>query len=280
MKRKLIKKALGGPSLTNPITLTQLSMGPGSFLQRGMDQPDVAPFDSTTFDTISRSYGPYINSITANKENPIQVTGGHYHIRTKDKKHYYITPEQWDKYYGNMGKPTNTYALGGAVIGLGQQAGGLLGDFAASMPDDTLRQAQGKAFLKNAAFGVPGMIKGLFDARNVAKEFQAKEREMLGNQGQNMKYDNTYMPTFPMGGLIPYGEPNVELEKQEVMQGPDGSMVTMDAPSHAQGGIQLNAQPGSRVFSDRLKPKGSDKTYAEMADEIRKQIAKYEKMLS
>lgn len=86
--------------------------------------------------------------------------------------------------------------------------------------------------------------------------------------------------TMAYGGMIPGGIPNAELEKQEVVQSPQGDMMKVNAPSHAQGGIDVSLPTGSRVFSDKLKPKNSNKTYADLANELKKQIEKLEKKLN
>ena len=90
-----------------------------------------------------------------------------------------------------------------------------------------------------------------------------------------------YRSLYAQGGMIPQGMPNAELEKQEVTQGPDGSMQKMNMPSHANatGKNQVALEPGTRIYSDKLKPKGEKKTYADLADDIRKQMAKYEQMM-
>jgi hypothetical protein len=81
-----------------------------------------------------------------------------------------------------------------------------------------------------------------------------------------------YKPTFPGGGIIPNAQPNIELEKNEVLQGPDGSAVQVNAPSHAQGGIDLAAAGGGRVFSDRIINPETGNTFAEDAARLLKQI--------
>jgi len=65
---------------------------------------------------------------------------------------------------------------------------------------------------------------------------------------------------FPEGGQI--GAPNVELELQENTLNPDGSTHQFDGQSHSNGGIKANLDPGTLVFSDRLKKDG--KTYADL----------------
>ena len=92
--------------------------------------------------------------------------------------------------------------------------------------------------------------------------------------------DTPGLGAYPMGGKIPYGQPNAELEKEEVTAAPDGSMAKFDLPTHgnATDENQMALEPGTRVFSDRLKA-STGKTFAEEADKIRKEIMKYEKIL-
>jgi hypothetical protein len=87
-------------------------------------------------------------------------------------------------------------------------------------------------------------------------------------------------PTFAKGGMIS-GQPNVELEKEEVSQAPDGSMQKFNLPSHANAtsANQMAMEPGTRIFSDKLKAQ-SGKTIAEEADRLRKEIQRYEQILN
>ena len=96
----------------------------------------------------------------------------------------------------------------------------------------------------------------------------------------NVMVQSNYRNMYPMGGLIPYGQDNAELEKEEVTLGNDGSMAKFDLPTHGQATSenQMSLEPGTRVYSDRLKSK-EGKTFAELADKIRKDIMKYEKIL-
>jgi len=66
------------------------------------------------------------------------------------------------------------------------------------------------------------------------------------------------VPTFAMGGV------NAEVEKQENTIAPDGEFTQFDGPSHEQGGIKTSLEPGELIFSDKLKPMGSKKTFAKL----------------
>jgi hypothetical protein len=102
-----------------------------------------------------------------------------------------------------------------------------------------------------------------------------KQRQRAMNPNQPQPFINPgYTATFPMGGIIPNAQPNVELEKNEVLQGADGSAVQVNAPSHAQGGIDLAAAGGGRVFSDRIINPETGNTFAEDAAKLLKQMKK------
>lgn len=66
---------------------------------------------------------------------------------------------------------------------------------------------------------------------------------------------------FPHGGMV---GANAELEKQENTLNPDGSTNQFNGPSHEQGGIPTQLDPGTLVFSDKLKDKETKKTFAEL----------------
>lgn len=69
------------------------------------------------------------------------------------------------------------------------------------------------------------------------------------NGGYNM-YDD--------GGM----QPNAEVEKQENSVAPNGNFTQYNGPSHEQGGIPTQLQPGEMVFSDKLKL--GNKTFADL----------------
>lgn len=83
---------------------------------------------------------------------------------------------------------------------------------------------------------------------------------------------------FAMGG-IHSGIPNSLIEKQEVVQNPDGTTQQVNVGTHESGNdAQVNLEPGARVFSDRLKLPGSKKTIAKEAEAFK--TNKEEKVLS
>lgn len=131
--------------------------------------------------------------------------------------------------------------------------------------------------IAGAAMGVVGGLIGGAEERKAAEQ-QTYANNVKMSQFKQSSISNPYAPTFASGGIV-NGMPNVEVEGDEVMQGPDGSMAMMQGPSHAQGGMDVSAEPGTRVFSDKLKA-STGKTFAQEADYIRKKMAKYESMLS
>jgi hypothetical protein len=90
-----------------------------------------------------------------------------------------------------------------------------------------------------------------------------------------------FAPSFPYGGMSPDGTP-IEVERGEVLRDPnDGSLanVSDNAPTHAQGGVDVTAEPGTQIYG-KLKVKSGrfkGQTYKDAADSIRKEIARLEK---
>lgn len=79
------------------------------------------------------------------------------------------------------------------------------------------------------------------------------------------------------GGVA--GDVPIEVEGEEVLQYPDGSMVQMQGPSHEQGGIDVNVPDGTKIYSDRLtiegktmqqRKKAREKTLAKVASYLEK----------
>lgn len=89
---------------------------------------------------------------------------------------------------------------------------------------------------------------------------------MYGRKGGKMCYPN--------GGMMP----NANLELQENTLNPDGTTTQFDAPSHENGGVNTQLDPGAMVFSDKLKSKITGKTFAKSAKPYNTE--KEEKILS
>lgn len=87
----------------------------------------------------------------------------------------------------------------------------------------------------------------------------------IGNQTENM---------FKFGGDINNIVP--ELEKEEVFQTPQGMIGQVNAPTHEQGGVDINLPNNTRVFSDTLKS-SKGKTFAQEAEKFK--TDKWQKIL-
>lgn len=83
---------------------------------------------------------------------------------------------------------------------------------------------------------------------------------MVAKYGGYMKYAMGGMQ-YANGGT---GEMNAEVEKEENAVGPNNEFTQFDGPSHSQGGIKTDMAPGTKVFSDKLKAPGTNKTFAKL----------------
>lgn len=101
-----------------------------------------------------------------------------------------------------------------------------------------------------------------------------KSREDAVWQRDNGYYGDA--AEFAMGGVN--GIPNAEVEREEVMRSPDGSTMQVDGPSHEQGGVPVSLEPGTQIYSDRLKMPGTKKTFAKLAERFK--TGKEEKVLA
>ena len=91
------------------------------------------------------------------------------------------------------------------------------------------------------------LINTITKTNDVAESFRAGG--MMGD-----KYGN--------GGAVPREFANSEVELEENTLNPDGTTTQFDGNSHEQGGIPTNLDPGTLIFSDKLKKNG--KTFAEL----------------
>ena len=81
----------------------------------------------------------------------------------------------------------------------------------------------------------------------------------INPQPGNMMYGTEQ---FPNGGQSMIY--NAEVESSENTLNPDGSTNQYNGPSHEQGGIPTQLDPGTLIFSDRLKLPGTNKTFAKL----------------
>ena len=96
-----------------------------------------------------------------------------------------------------------------------------------------------------------------------------------GGGGSTLQYGKYGgLMKFAMGGMQyangGTGEINAEVEGGGYNQdgenavAPNGEFTQFNGPTHAQGGIQTDMAPGTRIFSDKLKAPGSNKTFAKL----------------
>jgi hypothetical protein len=161
---------------------------------------------------------------------------------------------------------------------------------------ETKGEAIGKGAVKGAAagamLGVPGMLVGAAiggglgyinqkkDARELEKTQQGINNNIMtkrrlgtaNNSVNTIQTNNENM--YPHGGVVTTDQPGAvaELELQEQMQLPDGTVMGVDGPSHESGGVEVNVPEGTRVFSDRLKL--GKKTFAAHSKTINNKISK------
>lgn len=122
----------------------------------------------------------------------------------------------------------------------------------------------GANFTKNTANTAGNITKQLAPlAANMilpgSGQFVQMGQNMLGKfnpEQQNQQFGN---------GGIQEGQPNAEVEKQEVIKMPNGQVEQVNGPTHEQGGVQVNIPNGTDIFSDRLKHPELKKTFAKLA---------------
>lgn len=201
------------------------------------------------------------------------------------------------KEYERQSTEVSKYGLGGFLqnvgVGLGDNALSLFGG--GNLLDDAYtKDGQGRTFrgitdvtgkiqeiggqAAATALGGPmaGAALGQFQSGlKGATQSNKPQRntQMIGDQLGNIAglgaqfYAGNPVPTFGKGGVNMYGYGGVtpaEVEGEENVQLPNGFGVQFDGPLHQNGGIPTMLPEGSKVFSDRLKPLGSKKTFAEL----------------
>jgi hypothetical protein len=102
-------------------------------------------------------------------------------------------------------------------------------------------------------------------------------------RGGVYRSNNRTMMKRPLGGLIPYGnqnQANAELEKGEPYRMPNGQIdaVSNQAPSHAQGGVDMNLPSGTEILGKGVIP-GTDETFKEVGRKLEKLQKRHERIL-
>ena len=182
--------------------------------------------------------------------------------------------QQVKQYLDNTGKVTKEeyYDMKGNKLPT-MMGGGIFNNYLRAMGDipltalgmgnvisDDEYKGAGAQGMRKAA-GIAGGVAGA--ALPMAANMIAPGSGALIGIGQQVL--GQFNPQQPQQGMYPMGGmtgPNAELEMQENTLNPDGSTIQLDAPSHAQGGAKLQLDPGTLVFSDRLKM--GKKTFAEL----------------
>ena len=138
----------------------------------------------------------------------------------------------------------------------------------------------GGALMESSAAALDTL--GTFNINNATRKFEADQfRQFAYDQALNERpYENYGYGTQgrnpaimekggysikEMGGN---GVPNVEVETNEHIQLPNGYSETIYGNTHAEGGIPLNLQTGSKVFSDKLKEPMTGKKYSKLAKKL------------
>lgn len=146
------------------------------------------------------------------------------------------------------------------------------------------KKFQGRDLL---AFLVPG-LNAAWDNDELKK---VTSRENYKTMGQKIESANAGwqgyaarggVVPFALGGLTPYGTP-IEVENGEVMRNPnDGSMTEVIGRTHAQGGIDVAAEPGTQIFGKLKVKSGKYKgmQYKDAASILRNKIAALENKLN
>jgi hypothetical protein len=178
----------------------------------------------------------------------------------KKKLNSVLNARKWKMSKGGLVE----FGYGGMMAGVGTLLGGPVGGTIGGLAGAGLDM-----YMENKQQG---------DAE--AEALKLRGQSIQANQIAMNNSGTGNMPTFPYGGMVS-GQPNVEVEKEEVSQGPDGSMMKFNLPSHAKAtrANQMAMEPGTRIFSDKLKAQ-SGKTIAEEADRLRKEIQRYEQILN
>ena len=143
------------------------------------------------------------------------------------------------------------YGAGGvfAEMAMGAGTGALAGGGVLSLPGALI--GGGVGLIK----GLAGEI-GASQEKKQQEELARVERANTMRELQSQGSINNYMPTFKFGGMFKgkkVSSPNAEVEGNEMIVLPDGTMSKVNGPSHEKGGVKVRMPAGSFVFSDRVK---------------------------
>jgi len=189
---------------------------------------------------------------------------------TEDQQKLYGQAQPFAKTGSKIGEMWTGAALGGANMGAG--ASGTSGGAAST--------GQGQMMGQMFSQGSQQFLNTQYDPMTNMQN--SNDPNITGSNGYGRNQNNPYykeggafnlihpfnnpnfnIPMFPMGGNTQFGG-NAQLEKQENTLNPDGTTTQFNLPTHEnqspEEGTKLD--PGTLIFSDRLKPKGVKKTFA------------------
>lgn len=157
-------------------------------------------------------------------------------------------------------------ATTGAAIGQGAKGANEIVQNTNIVPDEYKQTA-------GSIINLAGMAGSMAAGSPSSLSNPAATQFMNSNFTQGVQQMNKYKPFmnavgFRNGGIQQYVDggigPNAEVEKQENTVAPDGTFTQYNGPSHEDGGIETTLDQGEMIFSDKLKPIGSKKTYAQL----------------
>lgn len=136
---------------------------------------------------------------------------------------------------------------------------------------------------KFLALSAPGIGGAILKGRYADRLEQANRESVIAQRRAQLEGSGvatqSSMPLLPMGGLIPYNNETVELEKGEPFMQPNGQIdkISDNAPTHAQGGVPITLPSGTKVLGK--KPATDEKTFKELGSKLERQQKKYQKIL-
>lgn len=259
----------GGEVRTNiPRPHTRLSIYP-ELVNAGVVNPDSLSLEQwnklVPEDTLQYvSNNPSFDYTIGNTANPGGIK--YWSIKEYPSKSRIKTDPYWKEKKNTQKLLGDSYPDGGQVL---SGLGGLFG----AIPTP-LTQIFG------AGLNFVGGIVGDNQQRKLEEDMRQKQVQQSGKLS-NLGLVNPTGSTMAMGGLTPFGT-DIEVEDGEVMRGNDGSMVEFNGPTHAQGGIDITAEPGSEIFGNLKVKSGRFKglQYKDAASKIRAEMEKYDKLIS
>ena len=142
-----------------------------------------------------------------------------------------------------MVSPYNNFALGGETEDV-------------DMDEEQLSQLQQMA--DDNDISIEELIAQLQSKDN--EEQMPEEESDLEDEGE-VEEEFGYGGKIPKVGNVKLSKADIEVEGDEVIETPGGTIAQMKGPKHEEGGIDITVPKGTKIFSDRLKI--GDKTMQE-----------------